>query len=313
MDRDFWIFSGRANPKLAADIAKHLKIKLGEIEIRNFADGEICTQIKENVRGRSVFFIQPVCPPDINNALVELLVAIDALRRSSATEIVAVVPYFGYARQDRKDRPRVPISAKLIASILEASGVDRVVCIDLHSDQIQGFFNIPVDNLYSSYVLIPVIRKLFKNNCMVIAPDVGGTVRARAYASRLRMPLGVVDKRRDPNVPNRAEALHVIGEVAGKRVVIVDDMIDTAGTLVEAARVLKKAGAAQVIAAAAHGLFSGEALKRIEDSEIEQVIVTDTIPDRDNSKKIKVVSVAPLLAEAIKRIHQRRSISSLFV
>src|SRR4030042_6192488 len=307
MDRDFWIFSGLANPKLATDIAKKLKIKLGKIEICNVADGETRVQINENVRGRAVFFVQPTCPPDINNALVELLMAIDALRRSSASEIVAVVPYFGYARQYRKDRPRVPISAKLIASILEASGVDRVVCIDLHSDQIQGFFNIPVDNLYSSYVLIPVIRKLFKNNCMVIAPDVGGTVRARAYASRLKMPLGIVDKRRDPNVPNRAEALHVIGEVAGKRVVIVDDMIDTAGTLVEAAKVLKKAGAAQVFAAAAHGLFSGEALKRIEESEIEQVLVTDTIPDRDNSKKIKVVSVAPLLAEAIKRITQNKS------
>ena len=307
------VFTGRANPKLAADIAKHLKIKLGEIEISNFADGEISVQIKENVRGRAVFFVQPTCPPDINNHLIELLVAIDAFRRSSASEVVAVVPYFGYARQDRKDRPRVPISAKLIANLLESSGIARVVCIDLHSDQVQGFFNIPVDNLYSSYVTIPALKKLLKNNFVVVAPDVGGTVRARAYASRLKVPLGIVDKRRDPNVPNKAEALHIIGDVKGKNVVIVDDMIDTAGTLVEAATALKKAGSASVFAAAAHGLFSGDALMKIEESDIKQVIVTDTIPDRDSSKKIKVVSVAPLLAEAIKRIHQKKSISSLFV
>jgi len=313
MDRDFWVFSGRANPKLAADIAKHLKVKLGGLEIRNFADGEVCTQIKENVRGRAVFFIQPICPPNINNALVELLVAIDAFRRSSAAEIVAVVPYFGYARQDRKDRPRVPISAKLIANLLESSGADRVVCVDLHSDQIQGFFNIPVDNLYSSYVTIPALKKVFRNDFVVVAPDVGGTARARAYASRLRMPLGIVDKRRDPSVPNKAEAMNVIGDVKGKKVAIVDDMIDTGGTLIEAAVALKKAGAASVSATAAHGLFSGDALEKIDKSPVEQVFVTDTIPPRNHSKKIKVVSVAPLLAEAIKRIHQKRSVSSLFV
>jgi ribose-phosphate pyrophosphokinase len=240
-------------------------------------------------------------------------VATDAFRRSSASEVTAVIPYFGYARQDRKDRPRVPISAKLIANLLESAGVDRVVCIDLHSDQVQGFFNIPVDNLYSSYVMIPVLEKYFKDHLVIVAPDVGGTARARAYASRLELPLGIVDKRRDPFTPNKAEAVNVIGDVKGKKVVIIDDMIDTAGTLVEAAKAVKKAGAAVVYAAATHGLFSGEAIERIENSDLEQVFVTDTIPLRTPSKKIKVVSVAPLLAEAIKRIHQKRSVSSLFV
>jgi ribose-phosphate pyrophosphokinase len=313
MSSDFWIFTGRANPKLASDIAKKLKLNLGRIEIQDFADGEVCVQIKENVRGRPIFFVQPICPPNINLGLVELLVAIDAFRRSSASEVTAVIPYFGYARQDRKDRPRVPITAKLIANLLEAAGISRVVCVDLHSDQIQGFFNIPVDNLYSSFVLISAIRKTFKDDLTIVSPDVGGTLRARAYASRLKVPLSIIDKRRDPNVPNKAEAMNVIGDVKGKRVVIVDDMIDTAGTLVEGAQALKKAGAASVSAAAAHGLFSGEALSRIEKSEIDQVLVTDTVPPRNSLKKIKTVSVAPLLAEAIKRIHQKRSVSSLFV
>ena len=313
MDRDFWVFTGRANPKLAAAIAKNLKVNLGDIDIRDFADGEIRIQINENVRGRQVFFIQPVCPPDINLHLVELLVAVDALCRSSASEVTAVIPYFAYARQDRKDRPRVPISARLVANLLEAAGIGRVLCVDLHSDQIQGFFNIPVDNLYSSYVTIPVLEKYFKDHLVIVAPDVGGTARARAYASRLKLPLGIVDKRRDPYTPNKAEAVNVIGDVKGKKVVIIDDMIDTAGTLVEAAKAVKKAGAAGIFAAATHGLFSGEAIERIENSDLEQVFVTDTIPLRTPSKKIKVVSVAPLLAEAIKRIHQKRSVSSLFV
>lgn len=313
MAADFRIFTGRANPKLASDIVKKLKVNLGNIQIQDFADGEISVQIKENVRGRDVFFIQPICPPCGNKDLIELLVSIDAFRRASASEVTAVIPYFGYARQDRKDRPRVAITAKLVANLLEAAGVNRVLCVDLHSDQIQGFFNIPVDNLYSSYVLISVVRKGSKDSLMIISPDVGGTARARAYASRLKAPLGVIDKRRDPNIPNKAQALHVIGDVKGKRVVIVDDMFDTAGTLVEAVRAIKKAGARSVSAAAAHGLFSGEAIARIEKSEIEKVLVTDTIPPRNSSKKIKTVSVAPLLAEAIKRIHQRRSVSSLFV
>jgi ribose-phosphate pyrophosphokinase len=313
MKGNFCVFSGRANPELASDIARKLKLKLGKIEIRDFADGEISVQIKENVRGRDVFFIQPICPPCGNKDLMELLVAIDAFRRSSAGEITAVIPYFGYSRQDRKDRPRVAITAKLVANLLEAAGVDRVLCVDLHSDQIQGFFNIPVDNLYSSFVLISAVKKGFKNKLMIISPDVGGTARARAYASRLKVPLGVIDKRRDPNVPNKAQALHIIGDVKGKQVVIVDDMFDTAGTLVEAVRAIKKAGAKSVSAAAAHGLFSGEAMPRIEKSEIEKVLVTDTVPPRNSSEKIKTVSVAPLLAEAIKRIHQRRSVSSLFV
>ncbi len=286
---------------------------MGRIEISDFADGEVNIQIKENVRGRPVFFVQPICPPCGNKDLVELLIAIDAFHRSSASEITAVIPYFGYSRQDRKDRPRVAITAKLMANILEASGVSRVLCVDLHSDQIQGFFNIPVDNLYSSYVLISALRKNFKNNLMIISPDVGGTARARAYAARLKVPLGVIDKRRDPNIPNKAEALNVIGDVKDKQVVIVDDMVDTAGTLVEAVKAIKKAGAASVSAVAAHGLFSGEAIPRIEKSELDKVLVTDTVPPRNNSKKIRAVSVAPLLAEAIKRIHKRRSVSSLFV
>ncbi len=313
MKQDFWIFTGRANSELASAIAKKLKLNLGRIEIRDFADGEVCVQIKENVRGRPVFFVQSICPPCGNKDLVELLIAIDAFHRASASEITAVIPYFGYSRQDRKDRPRVAITARLMANILEASGVSRVLCVDLHSDQIQGFFNIPVDNLYSSYVLISALRKNFKNNLMIISPDVGGTARARAYASRLKVPLGVIDKRRDPNIPNKAEALNVIGDVNDKQVVIVDDMIDTAGTLIEAVKAIKKAGAASISAVAAHGLFSGEAISRIEKSELDQVLVTDTVPPRNNSKKIKAVSVAPLLAEAIKRIHKRRSVSSLFV
>jgi ribose-phosphate pyrophosphokinase len=310
---DFWIFSGRANPKLAADIAKKLKINLGKIEIGNFADGELSVQIKENVRGRPVFFIQSVCPPEINANLVELLVTIDAFRRSSAGEIIVVIPYFAYARQDRKDRPRVPISAKLIANLIESAGANRVLCLDLHSDQIQGFFNIPVDNLYGSYVLIPTLKKQFRKNLMVLSPDVGGTARARAFAARLKAPLGIIDKRRDPTVPNKAEALHIIGDVKGKNVVIVDDMVDTAGTLIEAARVVSEAGATSVSANATHGLFSRDANSRTEASKIEQVFATDTIPQVGKAKKIKVISVAPLLAEAIKRIYQKQSISSLFV
>ena len=205
------------------------------------------------------------------------------------------------------------ITAKLVANLLEAAGVNRVLCIDLHSDQIQGFFNIPVDNLYSSYVMVPALGKNFKNNLMIISPDVGGTARARAYAARLKVPLAIIDNRRDPNVPNKAEALNVIGEVQDKAAVIVDDIIDTAGTLVEAVKAIKKAGAISVSAVASHGLFSGKALEEIEKSDIDQILVTDTIPSKNNSKKIKTVSVAPLLAEAIKRIHQRRSVSSLFV
>ncbi|OGY25190.1 MAG: phosphoribosylpyrophosphate synthetase [Candidatus Woykebacteria bacterium RBG_16_39_9b] len=313
MDRDFWIFSGRANTALANDIAKKLKIKLGKINIRDFADGEISVQLNENVRRRSVFFIQPICPPEVNKSLMELLISVDALRRASAAEITAVIPYFGYARQDRKDRPRVPITAKLVANLLEAAGISRVVCVDLHSDQIQGFFNIPVDNLYSSFALIPAIKKKFRNRLAIVSPDVGGTVRARAYAYRLKAPLVIIDKRRDPNVPNKAEAMNVIGDVKRKNVVIVDDMIDTAGTLIEAAKALKLAGADSVYAAAAHGLFSGEALSKIEKSMIEQILVTNTVPPINNSQKIKIVSIASLLAEAIKRIHLRRSVSSLFV
>ncbi len=313
MAADFWVFTGRANPKLANDIVKKLKVNLGKIQIQDFADGEISVQIKENVRGRAVFFIQPICPPCGNKDLIELLISVDAFRRSSAGEVTAVIPYFGYARQDRKDRPRVAITAKLVANLLEAAGVNRVLCIDLHSDQIQGFFNIPVDNLYSSYVMVPALGKNFKNNLMIISPDVGGTARARAYAARLKAPLAIIDKRRDPNVPNKVEVLNVIGEVQDKAAVIVDDIIDTAGTLVEAVKAIKKAGAISVSAAASHGLFSGKALEEIEKSDIDQILVTDTIPSKNNAKKIKTVSVAPLLAEAIKRIHQRRSVSSLFV
>jgi len=312
MENFFPIFAGRASKELTSKIIKHLKASIGRTEIRDFADGEISVQIQENVRGKSIFLVQSICPPNVNRNLLELLIMVDAMKRASAAEITAVIPYFGYARQDRKDRPRVSITSKLVANLLEAAGVNRVVCVDLHSDQIQGFFNIPVDNLYSSYCLIPTLEKI-KNNLVVVSPDVGGTTRARAYASRLKVPLGIIDKRRDPFVPNKAKAMNVIGDVKGKKVVIVDDMIDTAGTLVEAVQALIKAGATSVYCAAAHPVFSNDAVERIETSDLEKVFVTDTIPFNSKSKKVKIISVAPLLAEAIKRIQKKQSISSLFV
>ncbi len=306
------VFSGRANPSLADDICKYLDIPLGKTVIRDFSDKEIYVRIEENVRGRDVFVVQPTCFPG-NTNLMELLIMIDALRRSSARRITAVIPYYGYARQDRKNEPRVPITSKLVADLLETAGTDRVLTVDLHAGQIQGFFNVPVDHLFAINVLIDFIRKLDLPNMIVISPDAGGVERARAYAKRLNSSLAIIDKRRD--IPNEAKAMNIIGDVKGKVAFIVDDMIDTAGTLMEATDALLGAGAKEVHACCSHAVLSGPAGERIRNSRIKSVVTTNSIPLRDElaqNPKIKVLSIAPLLGEAILRIHEETSVSSLF-
>ena len=306
------VFSGRANPSLADDICKYLDIPLGKTVIRDFSDKEIYVRIEENVRGRDVFVVQPTCFPG-NTNLMELLIMIDALRRSSARRITAVIPYYGYARQDRKNEPRVPITSKLVADLLETAGTDRVLTLDLHAGQIQGFFNVPVDHLFAINVLIDFIRKLDLPNMIIISPDAGGVERARAYAKRLNNSLAIIDKRRD--IPNEAKAMNIIGDVKGKVAFIVDDMIDTAGTLMEATDALLGAGAKEVHACCSHAVLSGPAGERIRNSRIKSVVTTNSIPLRDElaqNPKIKVLSVAPLLGEAILRIHEETSVSSLF-
>jgi ribose-phosphate pyrophosphokinase len=306
------VFSGRANPSLADDICKYLDIPLGKTVIRDFSDKEIYVRIEENVRGRDVFVVQPTCFPG-NTNLMELLIMIDALRRSSARRITAVIPYYGYARQDRKNEPRVPITSKLVADLLETAGTDRVLTLDLHAGQIQGFFNIPVDHLFAINVLIDFIRKLDLPNMIVISPDAGGVERARAYAKRLNNSLAIIDKRRD--IPNEAKAMNIIGDVKDKVAFIVDDMIDTAGTLMEATDALLEAGAKEVHACCSHAVLSGPAGERIRNSPIKSVVTTNSIPLRDElaqNPKIRVLSVAPLLGEAILRIHEETSVSSLF-
>ena len=310
---DLKIFSGRAHPGLAREICAYLGIPLGELTLYNFSDGEDYCQIDENVRGADVFVVQPTCSP-VNDSIMELLILLDAFRRSSASRITAVMPYFGYARQDKKDKPRVPIAAKLMADLLTAAGADRILTMDLHAAQIQGFFNIPVDHLFAAPVILDAIRKIETEELVIVSPDVGGLTRARAIAKRLDAALAVIDKRRTGK--NETEILNVVGEVEGKDALILDDIIDTAGTLVQAEAALRRQGARRTYAAAVHGVFSGPALERIEASGLKSLLVTNTIPVEAAAAKcprIRALSVAPLLGEAIQRIHDGASVSSLFV
>lgn len=307
------LFAGNSNPDLARHICRHIGIKLGEAEVKTFSDGEIQVEISENVRGKDVFVLQSTCAP-VNDHLVELLLMLDAFKRASAQRITAVMPYYGYARQDKKVAPRVPISAKLVADILTVAGADRVITMDLHAGQLQGFFNIPVDNLFAAPVLLEHIRQELKNDTIIVSPDAGGVERARAFAKRLHTQLAIIDKRRV--APNQAEAMHVVGDVKGKVAVILDDMVDTAGTLIEAASALKEHGALEVHACCAHAVLSGPAVDRITKSDIKTLVVTNTNPLNGKAKacdKIRVLSVSKLLAEAIHRSHTGSSVSSLFV
>jgi len=311
-DKRFKLFSGTANKPLAEEIGRHIGVPVGEVKIQRFADGEVYFQLLENVRGVDVFVVQPTCYP-VDQHLVELLVMIDALKRASAARITVVVPYYGYARQDRKDRPRVAISAKLIADLLTTAGANRALFVDLHAAQIQGFFNILVDHLFASPVLVSHFRDLNLPNLTVVSPDAGGVERARFFAQKVGAPLAIVDKRRtDMNV---AEVMHVVGDVSGKTCLIIDDIIDTAGTLVKTVDALHAAGAATVYAAASHAVLSGPAIDRIANSRLEQVVVTNTIPLREAAQKlpkIKVLSIAGLLGAAIESIHMETSVSTLF-
>jgi ribose-phosphate pyrophosphokinase len=306
------VFSGRANIQLSEDICKYLNIDLGRTVIKDFSDDEIYVRLEENVRGGDVFVIQSTCSPG-NTNLMELLIMIDALKRASAKRVTAVIPYYGYARQDRKCEPRVPITSKLVADLLVTAGTDRVLTVDLHAGQIQGFFNIPVDHLFAMKVLVPYLQSLDLKNMVVISPDAGGVERARAFAKRLGVSLAIIDKRRESM--NEAKAMNIIGDVAGKVTFIVDDMIDTAGTLVEGAVALMEAGAKEVHACCTHAVLSGPALDRISNAAIKSIVATNTIPLRDGMEghpKIKILSVAPLLGEAILRINRETSVSSLF-
>ena len=322
-DKRFKLFSGTANRPLADEIGVHIGVKVGEAKLQRFADGEVYFQLLENVRGVDVFVVQPTCYP-VDQHLVELLVMIDALKRASAARITVVVPYYGYARQDRKDRPRVAISAKLVADLLTTAGADRALFVDLHAAQIQGFFNIPVDHLYASPVLVSYFRELNLPNPTVVSPDAGGVERARFFAQKVGAPLAIVDKRRtDMNV---TEVMHVIGDVAGKTCLIIDDIVDTAGTLVKTVDALYAAGAATVYACASHAVLSGPAIDRIANSRLEQLVVTNTVPLREAAQKltvastdapqklpkIKVLTIAGLLGAAIESIHMETSVSSLF-
>jgi len=310
---DFIIFSGNSNPVLSQKICEYIHVPLGGEKVKRFSDGEIQIEIDENVRSKDVFVIQSICSP-VNDNLVELLLMLDALKRASANRITAVIPYYGYARQDKKVAPRVPISAKLVADILTVAGANRIITMDLHAGQIQGFFNIPVDNLFAAPVIIDYIIKKFNNDLVIVSPDAGGVERARAFAKRLNAGLAIIDKRRD--APNQAKAMAVIGDVADKVVVILDDMVDTAGTLVEAAGAIMKNGAREVHASCSHPVLSGPAIERIEDSELKTLVVTDTIPLKKNAKdcnKIKVLSISELIGEAIIRSFKGDSVTSLFV
>ncbi len=307
------IFAGNSNQPLANDICKHLNVGLGNAQVKTFSDGEIQVEIGDNVRGRDVYVIQSTSSP-ANHNLMELLVMVDALKRSSASRINAVVPYFGYARQDRKVAPRAPITAKLVADLMSVAGIDRLLTMDLHAGQIQGFFDIPVDHLYAAPVMLDEIRMQNFGELIVVSPDAGGTERARAFAKRLNAGLAIIDKRR--NGPNVAEVMHIIGDVQGKNCVIIDDMIDTAGTLCAAAKALQEQGAVDVYACATHAVLSGPALQRITDSPLKKVFITDTIPTQEKLAKcdtLSSLSVSHLLAEAIRRTHNAESISSLFV
>lgn len=310
---DFVIFSGNSNPVLSQKICEYINVPLGGEKVKRFSDGEIQIEIDENVRSKDVFVIQSICSP-VNENLVELLLMLDALKRASADRITAVIPYYGYARQDKKVAPRVPISAKLVADLLTVAGAARIITMDLHSGQIQGFFNIPVDNLFAAPVIIDYIRKKFNNDLVIVSPDAGGVERARAFAKRLNAGLAIIDKRRD--APNQAKAMAVIGDVADKIVVILDDMVDTSGTLVEAAGAIMKKGAREIHASCCHAVLSGPAIERIEDSDLKTLVVTDTIPLKENARacdKIKVLSISELIGEAIIRSFTGDSVTSLFI
>jgi ribose-phosphate pyrophosphokinase len=309
----FKVFTGNANPVLAKEICYELGCQLAVANVKQFSDGEVHLQIQENVRGADVFVVQPTCRP-VDTNLMELLLMMDALKRASAERITAVLPYYGYARQDRKDRPRMPISARLVASVIERAGADRVLALDLHAAQVQGFFDVPVDHLFAAPVMVDYFSELGGEGLTVVSPDAGGVERARAFAKRMDSPLAIIDKRRtDVNV---AEVMHIIGDVSGQHCLIVDDLIDTGGTLVKATEALLEQGARSVRACATHAVLSGPAVERIESSEITEVVVTNSIPlcgQADNCDRIKQLSVAPLLAKAIQSIHEDGSVSTLFV
>jgi len=307
------IFTGNANPALAKELCAFLNLPLGAAAVKSFADGEIHLQILENVRGADVFVVQPTSKP-VERHLMELLLMIDALRRASADRITAVLPYYGYARQDRKDRPRVPISAKLIAKLLETAGADRILALDLHAAQIQGFFDIPVDHLFATPVMIEYMKTIQTPSTIVVSPDAGGVERARAFAKRMNVPLAIIDKRRED--VNVAEVVHIIGEVEGRDCLMVDDLIDTGGTLAKGAEALMRAGANSVTACATHAVLSPSAVEKLENSKIREVMLTNSIPlseEARRSTKIRTLSVAPLLAKAIQSIHEETSVSTLFV
>jgi len=307
------VFTGNATPDLAAKICESLAIPLGKANVTTFSDGETRVEINENVRGMDIFIIQSTCTP-VNVTLMELLIMIDALKRASAGRITAVMPYYGYARQDRKVAPRAPISAKLVADLITAAGASRVLSLDLHAGQIQGFFNIPVDNLFATPVLLSYLKEHYQDNLVVVSPDAGGVERVRAFARRLDANIAIIDKRREG--PNEAQVMNIVGSVEGKNVVILDDMIDTAGTVVQATKALRNAGANEVSVCCTHPVLSGPAMDRIENSEIREVIVTDTIPLQERAKacnRISVLSVAGLLSEAVRRIYYNDSVSSLFI
>jgi ribose-phosphate pyrophosphokinase len=307
------IFTGSANPALAEELCGCLGIPLGKASLRQFSDGEIYLQIQENVRGTDVFVVQPTCPP-VDRHLMQLLLMIDALKRSSAERITAVLPYYGYARQDRKDKPRVPISAKLIASLIERAGADRILALDLHAAQIQGFFDVPVDHLFASPVMIDYFKPQETPHLTVVSPDAGGVERARAFAKRLKVPLAIIDKRRED--VNVAEVMHIIGRVRGRNCLIVDDLIDTGGTLVKATEALLDKGAISVSACATHAVLSGQAVQRIESSQLKEVVLTNSIPlseEARRSGKIRSLSIGKLLATGVQSIHEETSISVLFI
>ncbi len=307
------IFSGSAHPQLTEDICQYLNVPQGKLEIFSFSDGEKFCQLSENVRGCDAFLVQPTCAP-ANDNLVELLIILDALRRASVCRVTAVLPYYGYARQDKKDAPRVPITAKLVADLITTAGADRLLTMDLHAPQIQGFFNIPVDHLFAAPVVLDAIREMEIEDLVIVSPDAGGVERARAIAKRLETGLAIVDKRRSK--PNEASVMHVIGEVQGRTALILDDIVDTAGTLVHTVQALVDKGAHRVLAAGVHGILSGPALERIEKSPVERVLITNTTPLTEklrHSTKLQPLTVAPLLGEAIQRIHSNSSVSSLFV
>jgi ribose-phosphate pyrophosphokinase len=310
---EFILFTGNSNPQLAMEVCQYLSVPLGKAKVNTFSDGEIQIEIQENIRGKDVFIMQSTCSP-VNDHLIELLLMIDACRRSSAMRITVVVPYYGYARQDKKIAPRVPLSAKLVANLITMAGANRIITMDLHAGQIQGFFDIPVDNIFAAPVLLNYIKGHLRDNTVIVSPDAGGVERARAFAKRLGASLAIIDKRRE--APNIAQAMHVIGDVEGKKAIVLDDMVDTAGTLIQAAEALVYKKVQEVHACCVHPVLSGLAIKRISDSPFKSVVVTNTIPLNEKSKackKIQLLSVAELLGETIIRSHTGRSVSSLFV